>query len=308
MFDTHCHLQFKAFRNDLTQVISRCAEKNMIMNVVGTQKDTSQKAVELAEEHENIYATIGLHPIQEYKTKVKEEETEFISRGEEFDGEFYEELVKSEKVIAIGETGLDKFHVPKDKSLADVMQTQKNFFVQHYNFAKKHDLPLVIHVREAHDEMIDLLQSVIARSDEGATSQSLRQRDFDVAFQAPRNDSKINGVMHCFGSNWDNAQKYLDMGLYLGFTGVITFPPKKTDPKLQEDLLEVIKKMPLDKILVETDAPFLAPQKYRGKRCEPWMVEEVVKKIAQVRNLSVEEVKEITMENSLHLFKRIQTG
>jgi TatD DNase family protein len=93
------------------------------------------------------------------------------------------------------------------------------------------------------------------------------------------------------------------MGLYLGFTGVVTFPPKKTDPKSQEDLLEVLEKCPLDRMLVETDAPYLAPQKYRGQRSEPWMTEEVIKKIAEVKGLRVEEVEEEIFENSKRLFK-----
>ena len=208
IFDTHCHIQFKAFEKDLDEVILRCKEKKIIMNVVATQKNTSKKAVELAERHDNMYATIGLHPIQEYKTTVKEEGSEFISRGEVFEEEFYSNLVKSKKVIAIGETGLDKFHVPKDELLKDVMKKQKEIFLQHHDFAIKHDLPLVIHVREAHEEMLELLDSSIRG-----------------------NDRKMSGVMHCFGGDWEQAEKYLDFGLYLGFTGVVTFPTKKTDPK-----------------------------------------------------------------------------
>ncbi len=113
-------------------------------------------------------------------------------------------------------------------------------------------------------------------------------------------------MVHCYTGDWSVAEKYLQMGLYLGFTGVITFPPKKTDPRPQENLLEVIKKCPLDRILIETDAPYLAPQAYRGKRCKPWMVAEVAKKIAEIKNLDLEEIDKITTANALNLFTKMK--
>ena len=279
LFDTHCHLQFKSYDKDREEVIRRCQENNVILNIVGTQAETSKRAVEMAEKHENMYATVGLHPIQHDSVLVEEEISKFNSKNEEFDESFYEDLLKSEKVIAIGETGMDAYHVPKDKDLNEVLNKQLTLFVKHVELAGKHDLPLVIHVRDAHSEMIERLK-----------------------------DCKINGpgVFHCFSGNWKQAQAYLNMGFYLGFTGVITFPPKKSDPAAQADLLEVIEKMPLDKILIETDAPYLAPQKYRGERCEPWMVEEVAKKIREVRGLSLEEINKVTTENARKLFSKIK--
>lgn len=277
LLDSHCHLQFKAYENDRDEVILRCQEKGVIMNVVGTQKDTNKKAIELAEKHDNIYATIGLHPIHLFPAFVDEQESRFISREEDFDEAHFEQFVKSPKVIAIGEAGIDLFHLPKDKSLEEALKKQKEVFIKHYNFAKKHNLPIVIHVRNAYDEMTEVLLSA--------------------------ND--IQGVVHCYSGNWQNAQKFLDLGLYLGFTGVITFPPLKTNPQPHLELLEVVKKCPLDRILVETDAPYLAPQKYRGQRCEPWMVEEVVKKIAEIKEKTVEEIQKITLQNALNLFSRI---
>ena len=111
--------------------------------------------------------------------------------------------------------------------------------------------------------------------------------------------------MHCFTGNWEQAQKYLKLGLYLGFTGVVTFPPKKTNPQQQIDLLEVLERAPLDRIVVETDSPYLAPQICRGKRCEPWMVEEVVKKLAEIRKMEYKEVEDQVAKNTLALFTRI---
>ena len=238
--DTHCHLQFNGYDKNREEVIERCNQKQMILNIVGTQKDTSKKAVELAEKYDNYYATIGTHPIHLFASHVDEEESSFVSREESFDEEYYTELAKSKKVIGVGETGLDLFHLPEGKSIKEVLEKQKEVFLAHINFAAKHNLPLVIHCRNAHKEMLEVLQ---------ATSYKLQAN---------------GGVMHCFAGDWEQAKQYLDMGLYLGFTGVVTFPPKKTDPKPQNDLLEVLEKVPLDRILVETDAPYLSPQKYRG--------------------------------------------
>lgn len=279
MIDTHAHIQFDAYKTDRDDVIKRCAEKNLILNLVGTQKNTSRRAVEMAEQYENMYASIGTHPIHLHPTHVDEEESSFLSREESFDEVYYTELVKSSKVIGIGECGLDLFHIPKDKSVEEVLEKQKQVFLQHVEFAYKHDLPLVIHCRDAHDQMIELLQSL---------------------------DRPIRGTVHCYTSNWDHAQKYLELGLFLGFTGVVTFPPKKLNPTPQIELTEVIEKMPLDRIVVETDSPYLAAQAYRGQRAEPWMVEEVVKKIAEIRKISFEEMNLILLQNTLKLFSRIQ--
>ena len=278
LIDTHCHIQFQAYKDDREEVILRCQEKGMILNVVGTQKDTSKLAVELAEQHENMYASIGTHPLHLHPTHVDEEETSFQSREEGFDWDYYSELAKSKKVVAIGETGLELFHVPKDKSKEEVLKKQKQVFLDHVEFADEYDLALVIHCRDAHDEMVELLQSL---------------------------NRQIRGTMHCFTSDWEHAEAYLDMGLHLGFTGVVTFPPKKTGPLPQEKLNEVIEKIPLDRIVVETDSPYLAPQAYRGKRSEPWMVEEVVGHIAGVRGKNCEEMSLIIARNTQNLFTTV---
>jgi TatD DNase family protein len=280
LIDTHCHIQFKAYNDDRNEVIVKSVEKNVVMNAVGTQQETSKKAVELAEKHENIYASVGLHPIQKYVIPVKEEDTEFTARGEEFDFDFYDALISSsEKIIAVGETGLDRFHIPKDISGEELFEKQKETFLEHYKLAKKHDLPLVIHIRDAHEDMMKILAEL---------------------------PKPVKGVVHCFTGNKQQADFYIEAGLHLGFTGVITFPPKKTDPKPQEELIEVVQTIPADRILVETDSPFLAPQAHRGKRAEPWMVEECAKKIAELRGSSVEEIEKLTTENAKKLFNRMK--
>jgi len=284
MFDSHCHIQFRGYKDDFEEVIKRCKEKDCAMIAVGTQKDTSKKAIEFAEKYENIYATVGLHPIHLFSTHVDEEEASFLSREEEFDYEFYKELAQHPKVIGIGECGLDLFHIPENVDRDIVVKKQKEIFLEQVKLARELDLPVAIHVRDAYEEMLEVIANC---------------RDSRSAVPT------IRGVIHCYSSNWQNAQKFLDLGLYIGFTGIITFPPKKTDPQVQHDLLEVVEKIPLDRILIETDAPYLAPQAYRGKRCEPWMVEEVAKKIAEIRDLSFEEIIKITTENIQKLFKKI---
>ncbi len=276
MIDTHCHIQFNAYKNDQADVIKRCQEKGIILNVVGTQKDTSQAAVEIAEKFPFMYASIGLHPIHLFSTHIDEEESKFLSREEDFDYEYYKNLGQSPKVVAIGECGLDLYRIPEGKTKEEILEKQRPTFTAQYNLAQELGLAMVIHVREAHEEMVELLTSLT---------------------------SKIRGTVHCYTGNWHYAQKYLALGLNLGFTGVITFPPKKSDPQTQLSLLEVVRNCPLDRIVVETDAPYLAPNPYRGKRCEPWMVEEVIKKIAEVKGISPKEVAVATTENAKKIFK-----
>lgn len=205
-----------------------------------------------------------------------------MSREEDFDAAYYEEIfaMAPDKVIGVGECGLDLFHVPENVPLETVLEKQKDVFKKHVAFAIAHDLPLVIHVRDAHDRMIELLKQI----------------------ELP----KHRGTIHCYTGNWEFAQQYLDLGFYLGFTGVITFPAKKTNPAQQESLWEVIRNMPEDRIVVETDAPYLAPQAYRGERCEPWMTEECVKKIAEIRGKSAADMEAIIFANTKRLFYKIK--
>lgn len=278
--DTHCHIQFRGLDNERDEIIARCRAKDMILNLVGTQKDSSREAVLLARRHDWMYASIGTHPNHLFPTYINEEESHFMSREEEFDHYYYEELYQSapEKIIGVGETGLDLFHLPSGVATEVVLARQKTVFLKHLVFAEKHDLPLIIHVREAHDQMLELLGGL---------------------------NRQVRGTVHCYTGNWTQAQAYLALGLHIGFTGVITFPPKKLDPAPQYGLLEVVAKMPLHKIVVETDAPYLAPQVYRGQRCLPWMVEEVIKKIAEVRGLAVDEVADTVLKNTKKLFNKI---
>lgn len=314
IIDTHSHVQFNAYQNDWREVLLRCEEKDTVVNLVGTHKDTSVAAVKMATDNEGVYATIGLHPIHLFSKQVDEEESSFLSREEEFDYEFYKKLGSDAKVVGIGECGIDLYHIPTDVPRDQIIAKQIKIFLLQAKLAKELDLPLVIHTRDAYTEMAEVLQRVIARSpdshrDDVAIPSSKEQsinRGITTLLPVARNVVPLKGTVHCFSSNWTDALKFLNLGFYLGFTGVITFPPKKKDPQPHLDLWQTVKNTPLDKILIETDCPYLAPVPYRGKRGEPWMVVEVAKKIAELKNLSLDEVVNSANANALKLFRKIK--
>jgi len=285
--DTHCHIQFNGYNNDREEVINRCLAKDMFLNIVGTQKDTSKKAIELAKTSENFYATIGLHPVHLHPTQIDEEESSFLSREEEFDYDYYKELASDKKVIGIGECGLDFFHLPENLEFSKILEKQKQEFIKQATLSNDMDLALVVHVRNAsetglpnaYDEMLRVL--------------------VDLKKEMP----DLRGVIHCYGGTWGQAENFLSLGFYIGFTGILTFPARKTNPKPTEDLVETATKIPLDSFLIETDSPYLAPQKYRGQRCEPFMVEEVAKKIAELKGVSYEEIEDQAWKNTKKVFK-----
>lgn len=264
-FDAHTHVNFVAYKDDREEVILRAREQQVGMNVVGTQLDTSKSAVELAEKYDNVYATIGLHPIHTAKSYHDEKELgeggkEFTSRGEQFDAAAYEELGKSPRVIAIGECGLDYYRV--EESTKDV---QIKNFIQQIELANTLQKPLMLHIRNAYDDALDVLQA----------------------------HAKVKGDVHFFAGDWDTAKKFLDLGFTLSFTGVLTFT---------HDYDEVIKNAPLDMLLSETDAPYVTPTPHRGKRNEPTYVEYVVRKIAEIRREDFEKVRAQIMANARRVF------
>ena len=245
LVDIHCHLDFKDFNDDRDEVIKRALRENIWMINIGIDAKTSQKAIEIAEKYEGVFASVGLHPDEK----------------ENFDMDYYRQLDKHPKVVAIGECGLDL------KSQKSNLKSQINIFEKQIELALELDKPLMIHCRDAHEEILDILNSY--------------------------RDSKLRGNIHFFSGNWEQAQKYFDLGFTISFTGVITFA---------RDYDEVIKKSPLDKIMIETDAPFVAPVLFRGKRNEPLYVREVAKKIAEIRNEPYEKIAEITTANAQKLF------
>ncbi len=275
MIDTHCHLNFRAFKDDAFEVIARAQAAGVSqMILVGSQWSTNERGVVMAKENEALYAAIALHPVHLFEMEVDEGEDHFTTRAEVFDYDKYKGLaLSSPNVIAIGECGLDYFHFPEGVSVEEVKTKQAETLRSHIDLATELNLPLIIHCREAYDDLFVIL-------DEAVRAGKLPKR----------------GVNHCFLGNRAQAKKFLDLGFYLSFTGIITF--KNVSP----ELIEVIKETPLDRIMVETDAPYLAPQAYRGKRNEPAFVVEVVKKIAEVKNLTVQEVDSNITNNSKIFF------
>ncbi len=273
-FDTHTHVNFSAFDKDADETIKRSLKDQTWMINVGTQSDTSKSAVDLAKKYqEGVYAAIGLHPIHTYQQMLDEEESHFKSRAESFDEQVYEQLL-TDKVVAIGECGLDYFRMPPKEDPVSVKKLQKFEFIKQLEFAKKHGLPVVIHCREAYDDLIDIL----------------------------KNEYKdLPGVAHSFTDTWGTAKKFLDLGFYIALNGILTFD--KTGK-----LAEVVEKTPIDRLLTETDAPYLTPPPYRGQRNEPAYVQYVAKKIAEVKQMTVQEVGEQTFENACKLFQIKKAG
>jgi len=270
IIDTHSHLNFKAYKNDLDEVIKRTQKEGVVCIDIGTKYGTSKEAVELAKKNENIFAAIGMHPIHIktdlLKLKMDENEGAFAPTGEEFDAEKYRELAlnNKQKVVAIGEIGLDYYYRPKSKTKQEQFkQKQKQVFLQQLDLAKELNLPLIIHCRMAHEDLIEILKS-----------------------------QNISGVIHCFTGSLEEAQKYIDLGFYIGINGIID--------KLNLD--EVIKNIPLDKILVETDCPYLTPKAEGDKRNEPIFVKHVIQKIADLRGATFDEIASATYQNAKKLF------
>ncbi len=275
-FDAHTHVNFVAYDGDREATIERSREQGVGMNVVGTQYDTSKSAVELAERHEHVYATIGLHPIHTSKSYHDKKELgeggkEFTSRGEVFDIASYEALGGSKKVIAIGECGLDYYRVDKDTK-----DVQVKAFVEQIELANKLQKPLMLHIRPA-------LRSL------GEVGNA-----YEDALEVLDAHAKVRGNTHFFAGDWAIAKKFLDRGFTLSFTGVITFA---------RDYDEVIRNAPLDMLLSETDAPYVTPAPHRGKRNEPAYVEMVVRAIAEIRSDDFEKVREQLLANAMRVFR-----
>lgn len=286
LVDYHSHINFSAFINDADEVIKRALNGGVFMILVGTQIDTSQRAVEMAEKYaKGVYAAIGLHPIHLEDMEIDEEEINFKARAEIFEPKKYRALAQSKKVVAIGECGLDYFH-PHNK------ERQIAVFRQHLDLADELDLPVILHCRGSKDNPNDAYIDIL-----------------DILKNRPL---KNGGAIHCFMSTLEIARQFLDLGFYIGFTGVITFPRPKSAlnglsvGQAKTAYAEIVREVPLDKILVETDAPYLAPVPFRGKRNEPLYVRYVAEKIAEIKNMNKEDIEKQLFENTLRVFNKIE--
>jgi len=275
IIDTHSHINFQAFNKDRGQVIKRAQKNKVAMIVVGSNFKTSRKAVEIAKKHEEIFASIGLHPVHLIEQVFEEGGKKVLCKAEKFDFSAFEELALNSDVKAIGETGLDYYHVNPKIPIEEQKNLQKQVLIDHINLADKTNLPLILHCRGSKENPKDAYE--------------------DLLKIIKKSSKKMRGVMHCFSSNWQLAEKFLDLGLYLGFTGVITY----TDSL---DLIEVVQRTPENRILSETDCPYLTPVPYRGKRNEPSYVEFVIEKIADIRQVDYEQAAKFTFRNGKRLF------
>lgn len=260
--DSHCHLELEPLKNDMQGAIERAhkAGVDKIINV-GNSLRSSKDSIEIANKYPHIWATVGLHP----------HDAEVISDLAATMDEF-RELAKSDKVVAIGEIGLDFFTADTKQLTADNKKKQKELFKTQLGLAKELNLPVIIHTRDAEEDTLSQLSAV---------SGQLSRK----------------GVIHCFTGSPDFVKKMLDLGFYIGFTGFVTFDQPKFD-----HIREAVKIVPIEKLLIETDAPFLAPEPYRGKTNEPAYVTEVAKKIAEITNTDLEEMAEKTTANAEKLF------
>lgn len=248
--DIHSHLGFEDYGNDLGEVIKRMHDNSVATITIGTGLESSKEAVRIAEENENIWACIGNHPDENSKEIFNEEE--------------YEKLVKSPKVVAIGECGLDYFRIkPED---IEIKERQKTEFIKQIEFAIKHNKPLMLHIRNAHDDAYEILKKY---------------------------EGRVRGNLHFFTSNITNAKRFTDLGFTISFPGLITY---------MRDFDKIIKNIPLDKIHAETDAPYVAPVPHRGERNEPSYVIEMYKKIAEIRGEDFDVVRLQLIENAKNLF------
>jgi len=291
--DIHSHLNFAAFDADRDETVKHALDAEVALINVGTQKDTSKKAVEIAEKYGNgVYAIVGVHPIHTSKSFHDEEELGkigshplgtspsqegegFVSRGEAFDISYYKVLAEHPKVVAIGECGLDYYRMEHEGWNME-QKKQEETFRKQIELANEVGKPLMLHLRNgcgrsAYDDAFSILNSYSG-----------------IHTSAPR------GNLHFFAGSPEEAKPFLDAGYTFSFTGVITFT---------HDYDEVIRYLPLDAILSETDSPYVAPVPYRGKRNEPLYVKEVVKAIARIRGENEEKVRAAIMENARAFFR-----
>lgn len=298
LFDSHSHAHFNAFKEDSDEVIKRALDKGVEMLLVGTHLDTSAKGVAVAKKYDGVWAAIGLHPTHTTEgyfdpkedARAPEESVDSLVRGsvrtqgstfipsvfkrraEIYDKEAYRALAQSsQKVVAIGEVGLDYYRLEgSDEEKERVKRIQRDVFQQQLDLACELDLAVCIHCRDAHDEVFEMLKETKERY------------------------PNLRGVIHCFTGTPDEAKKHMSLGFFISWTGIITF---------SREWDEFIKETDLSNFLVETDCPYLTPVPYRGKRNEPAYVEYTTRKLAELKDMSFEEVATATTQNAKNLFR-----
>ena len=254
IIDSHCHLDFKEFKHDFNSILTNAKNNNILgMQTICTKISEFPKILNISEQYPNIWCSIGTHPHHA-------DDEIHISKKTMI------EICKNKNVIGIGETGLDYYYENSKKD------SQIQSFYKHIEVSRETNLPLIIHARDADNDIIDILIKEYKKQ-------------------------KFTGVIHCFTASQELAAAALSIGFYISFSGIITF---KNAEKIRKSC-EII---PINKILVETDAPFLAPMPYRGKRNEPAYITETIKKVAEIKNISLEDTTKFTTNNFFNLFNK----
>ncbi len=251
LFDTHAHINDKRFENDQHEMLTQAMNEGLAFLLCpGVDKETSLSGLALTKKYEQVYGAVGFHP----------HESKYANQN---DYELFFDLAKGEdKIVAIGEIGLDYYYDYSDR------ETQQRVFIEQLHLARELDLPIIIHDRDAHGDIMKLLQ---------------------------REGKGVRGVFHCYSGSYEMAKEAIKMDYYISFAGPVVFP-KSTKLK------EVAKQIPLDRILIETDSPYLTPPPFRGKRNNPAYVKYVAEEIGSLRGIDVETISDITCDNGLRCF------
>ncbi|MCB0279318.1 MAG: TatD family hydrolase [Calditrichaeota bacterium] len=246
--DTHCHIDFDSFDNDRDQVVQKAREKDVhyLINI-GCERLSNQKVLENSKRFENVYFSSGIHP-----SDVDQSDLTVFDQIEEF--------ASQEKMVAVGEIGLDYFKYDGDR------ERQKTYFKKAIQLAAKLEKPIVVHNREADQDVAEIL----------------------------RNELKTRAVLHCFASTAEFAREMVDLGIFISFTGIITFKNSTYD--------DVVKSVPIEQLMLETDSPFLTPHPFRGKRNDPSYIPLIAEKVASLKNMTIEDVQRKTTENAIRFF------
>ncbi|MDD5639816.1 MAG: TatD family hydrolase [Candidatus Pacebacteria bacterium] len=268
--DSHAHLNVSEFDKTRNELIPSLLSSNIWIINVGVNYFSSEKAIHIAEKYSSgVFAAVGLHPsniksdftIKKYGSDGQEEN----KLEEKFDCDKYKKLAKSPKVVAIGEVGLDYWTSPKGgEKKKEFKERQIKFFNQQLDLAEELNLPIIIHSRSSFDDTFDVVKT-----------------------------RKLKGVLHCFIGNKQDADRFLDLGYYIGLNGVI----------FKAKMDEFIKWVPLDRVLLETDCPYLTPPGFEGEVNNPFSLEIIANKIAKIKDTTIEEIKEKTAKNTRKLFK-----
>lgn len=305
LIDTHAHVNFKAFEGEEENIIRRAHEAGVLVVNVGTQLDTSKQALEFAKKYQNLefptYAVVGLHPVHTYSQHVDEEESHFKTREEKFDYEAYKKLAQNPLVVGIGECGLDYYRLKTEDSgikPEEMKELQKQAFIQQIELAKELNKALVIHCRPGAGSQ-DAYEDILKILDQHISLSATKPFRFEI---------------HSFTGSPEIAEEFLKRGAFVGLNGIITFGDRKekNSPTSAEALAKagdktgnmekVIQAVPLEKIVLETDSPYLTPVPHRGKKNEPSFVRFVAEYLARAKGVSVEEVERKTTENARALF------